>query len=419
MKQVIFQEIEQQKKNMTDTLISLISIPAITPQWGGNGESSKASFVEKVIIRSGLPKPEWHNITDDSGIQRPNLICRIPGKNDKRLWIVTHLDVVPEGDLSLWETDPFKGKLVDGKIYGRGSNDNGQEMVASIFAAAAVKKLGLLPDHEICLCFVSDEENGSTYGIKHLLDKELFDTDDNILVPDSGNENGSLIEIAEKGVLRLQFEVSGKQSHAASPHKGLNACMVSNLLSCRLYDAFRNTFTEKDDLYNYPFSTFEPTQRFQNVENPNTVPGRECFFFDCRFLPSNNAERILGLVENVCQEVRMATGGEIYFSVKQQQSALSPVSENNVFLGELHSVLKSVYPFNPEIGGVGGTTCASFFRKSGLPAIVWSQAVKIAHQPNEYALVEHMINEAKVFALLIVSNALDLKKGDKNGQIRL
>lgn len=400
---------------MTDTLLSLLSIPAITPEWGGKGEIQKAAFIENLLISLGLPKPEWHCITDDHGIERPNLICRIPGRNTSRTWIVTHLDVVPEGDPVLWDTDPFKGKLVDGKIYGRGSNDNGQEMVASIFAAAVAKKLVPIQDNEICLCFVADEENGSTYGIRHLLDKKLFDNGDNILVPDSGNEDGSLIETAEKGVLRLEFEVSGKQCHAASPHKGLNACAISNLLSCRLYDTFRSTFTEKNDLYNHPFSTFEPTQRFQNVANPNTVPGRERFFFDCRFLPSNNAEKILGLVKKTCRKVENETGARISFRVKQQQPALLPVLENNIFLGELQNALRSVYPFKPETGGIGGTTCASFFRKAGLPALVWSQAVKIAHQPNEYAMVEHMVNEAKVFALLMVSDVLDLEKGDKNG----
>lgn len=402
---------------MVHTLMELISIPAITPEWGGNGEIQKAAFVEELLISLGLPRPEWHSITDNTGIERPNLICTIPGRNNERTWIVTHLDVVPEGDTAAWDTDPFKGELVDRKIYGRGSNDNGQELVASIFAAAVVKRLVPIQDNEICLCFVADEENGSTYGIKYLLEKNLFNEKDNILVPDSGNEEGSLIEIAEKGVLRLEFEVSGKQCHAASPHKGLNACTAANLLSCRLYDTFRNSFTEKNDLYNYPFSTFEPTQRFQNVANPNTVPGRERFFFDCRFLPSYNAEKILHMVEKICLETGNETGAGISFRVKQQQPALLPVPENNVFLGELQNALRSVYPFRPETGGIGGTTCASFFREAGLPALVWSQAVKIAHQPNEYAVVEHMVNEAKVFALLMASHALKQKKENNNGKI--
>lgn len=34
-----------------------------------------------------------------------------------------HVDVVPEGDLQKWNYQPYSGKLVDGKIYGRGTTD--------------------------------------------------------------------------------------------------------------------------------------------------------------------------------------------------------------------------------------------------------------------------------------------------------
>ena len=39
-----------------------------------------------------------------------------------------------DGDLSEWEQDPFKPWVKDGRVYGRGTEDNGQELVASVFA---------------------------------------------------------------------------------------------------------------------------------------------------------------------------------------------------------------------------------------------------------------------------------------------
>jgi succinyl-diaminopimelate desuccinylase len=57
---------------------------------------------------------------------------------------------------------------------------------------------------------------------------------------------------------------------------------------------------------------------------------------------------------------------------------------------------------DPVVGGIGGGTCAAFFRSQGIPAAVWAQEVDTAHMPNEYAVIEHMTNEAKVFAHLML-----------------
>ena len=65
---------------------------------------------------------------------------------------------MPEGDISLWQTDPFEPVIKEGKIYGRGSEDNGQSIVSSLFAAKAIAKLDLTPKYTLCLAFVSDEE---------------------------------------------------------------------------------------------------------------------------------------------------------------------------------------------------------------------------------------------------------------------
>ena len=92
--------------------------------------------------------------------------------------------MVPEGDRSLWDTDPFKAVVKDRRVYGRGSNDNCQELVSSLYAVAALKENDLQPEYEICLCFVADEEVGSAHGIQYLIKQGLFSPDDLVIVPD-------------------------------------------------------------------------------------------------------------------------------------------------------------------------------------------------------------------------------------------
>ena len=79
--------------------------------------------------RKGIENLERFDAPDaraDSGI-RPNLIATLPGKKSQNLWIMTHLDVVPTGDLSLWNSDPWEMLEKDGKLYGRGTEDNQQD----------------------------------------------------------------------------------------------------------------------------------------------------------------------------------------------------------------------------------------------------------------------------------------------------
>lgn len=200
MKDKLFRTIENLEPQMVSLLSDLVGIPAISPLGGGKGEYRKAQYISKKLEEMGFGKPEVYNSDDPSAEEgiRPNLIVRIPGKTSKRLWFVSHMDVVPEGDRSLWETDPFKAVVKERRVYGRGSSDNCQELVSSLYAVTALKELDLLPEYEICLCFVADEEVGSLHGIQYLIKQNLFCGDDLVIVPDMGNEKGDFIEIAEK-----------------------------------------------------------------------------------------------------------------------------------------------------------------------------------------------------------------------------
>ena len=198
----------------------------------------------------GFDKIERFDAPDKrvSSGKRPNIIAYLNGaSNEKRLWIITHLDVVPAGEETAWtQTKPFKPILAGDRIVGRGSEDNGQSLVASIFALKALKQLGIKPTFTVGLVFVADEEQGSGYGIEYLMDKDIFKPNDLIVVPDSGNEQGSFIEVAEKSILWLKLTTLGKQSHGSRPRQRLkraqnrHGSLLWHLTRC----CMKNTLTE-------------------------------------------------------------------------------------------------------------------------------------------------------------------------------
>ncbi|KUK22607.1 MAG: Acetylornithine deacetylase or succinyl-diaminopimelate desuccinylase, partial [Thermotoga petrophila] len=117
----ITKRIEELGEEMVESLKKFISINSVNPAFGGPGEKEKADWLEGLLRDFGF-EVERYDVKDDRGIWRSNVVAKIPGRNrEKTLWIVTHIDTVPPGDLSLWETDPFVPVVKDGKVYGRGA----------------------------------------------------------------------------------------------------------------------------------------------------------------------------------------------------------------------------------------------------------------------------------------------------------
>ncbi len=79
--------------------------------------------------------------------------------HETQLHILAHLDVVPPG--SGWTvTEPYAPKLVDGLLYGRGTDDDKGPLVAALFAMRAVKELGVPLSRNVRLIMGTDEESG-------------------------------------------------------------------------------------------------------------------------------------------------------------------------------------------------------------------------------------------------------------------
>ena len=414
----VSKEIESLRDEMVNTLVELIKIPAISPDYGYEGEYDKAQKLLEIIKDWPFDKVEVYNAPDERAKNsvRPNILAYYHGENkeeSKRLWILTHLDVVPPGDLSKWTvTEPFKPVVKDGKVYGRGSEDNGQSLVASLYAVKAMMNLGIRPKRTIILAFVSDEETGSEYGIKWLMREhpELFRKNDLVLVPDGGNEDGTFIEIAEKGSLWMKLTVEGKQVHASMPDKGLNAHRVALDYAYHLDKLLHEKYNEKDELFEPPESTFEPTMVRNPADSPNIAPGEHELVFDCRILPKYRIDDILEdarrLAEEIKEKYRKEFNGEVLPEIKveaiKRSDPAPPTDPNSEIVKLLQEALRKLRGKEAKIGGIGGGTFAAHFRRLGIPAVVWATLDETAHQPNEYAKIDNMIEDAKIMAALTI-----------------
>lgn len=392
---------------MVKTLMEFIRVPAIGPENGGDGESKKADKLVKTLTSMGFDRIEEHDAPDERvpSKKRPNIIAYTEGKKtSETLWIVTHTDIVPSGEESLWTlTKPFEPNVKDGKVYGRGSEDNMQSMFASIFAVKALKNLRIKPRRTVALCFVADEETESEFGIRYLIKKGVFKPSDLVVVPDGGNADGSFIEIAEKSVLWFRIRVFGKQTHASTPGKGLNAHRIGMQYALALDKMLHEKYSEKDKYFDPPENTFEPTKKEKNVDAINIVPGEDVTYFDGRVLPRHDIMTIFEEIQNIAKEFEKKTGARIQAEIVHKTIAPKPTPANAKIVTMLEQALRQVRGKKPTIGGIGGGTCAAYFREANIPAVVWSTVEETAHQPNEYAIIENLVNDAKIFAYLAIS----------------
>lgn len=118
------------------------------------------------------------------------------GQGEELLGILCHVDVVPAG--SGWTYPPFKGEVVDGKLYGRGAIDDKGPTIASLLALKMVKDAGIKLNKRVRMIIGTDEESGFRC-VDRYFEKEEMPTIG--FAPDA---DFPLIN-AEKGIATLEF----------------------------------------------------------------------------------------------------------------------------------------------------------------------------------------------------------------------
>jgi len=400
----IMKRIDSYEDEMVRMQIELSAIPALAPENGGDGEYDKALFLKKKLVEFGFVNIESVDAPDgrvSSGV-RPNIIAKLQGASDAgAVWIFTHMDVVPPGEISLWDKDPFQGYRKEGKVYGLGTEDNQQDLVSSLFAAKAYIDEGLPPGRSINLAFLADEEVGSQFGMEYLVENRggLFSKSDLLVAPDYGDDEGSVIEIAEKSMLWFRFKTSGRQCHASKPQLGCNAFRAASYLVVSLNDLYK-IFDRSDLIYRPDISTFEPTKKEANVPNVNTIPGEDIFYLDCRVLPSYHLEQVGAEIRKMADDIEKRFDVKIEISTVQKVQAPAPTPADAPVVTVLQKAIREIYSVSPSVIGIGGGTVAAPLRKRGYPIAVWSRLGNTGHQPNEHCLISNMMGNAKVFATL-------------------
>lgn len=391
--------IKSRKEEMIRELIDMCKIPSINPRMGGDGEYKRGQWIIRYLEKYQIPY-QIYDVEDPLVPEgkRVNIACHFQGQEDgrKTLWLIAHMDTVNTGNLRSWNTDPLEPVYSHGKVWGLGVEDDGQAIIVLLHVCRLIKEYQIQTKCNIGVLFVCDEENGNYYGLRYLESLGLFSDEDEAIIPDGGSPEGDFVQIAEKSQVWLKFIVNGIQTHASTPEKGINAGVIGMYLGASLVETLRQEFPQTDPLYVPPVSTFEITQKYANVGSPNIIPGKDVFVMDMRVLPCYNIDDVMACVDKVCAKCEeQYSGCSIETEFLNRIDAPAPTKLDAAAVQTLSESLKKK-GIMARYGGVGGGTCGAVLRKRNIPVVVWATMNNVAHQPNEYAETDYMVQDVEI-----------------------
>ena len=94
------------------------------------------------------------------------------GDGEKVILYDSHMDTVGIGDPDAWAHDPYKGKVENGIIYGRGTGDNKGGLASMVYGAALSKKMGLLEGVTLYVVGSAQEESSDGLAYKTVITED-------------------------------------------------------------------------------------------------------------------------------------------------------------------------------------------------------------------------------------------------------
>ena len=355
---------KQKKWESIDLLKDLISFRSITPDDKGCQnyliEKLRELEFEIQILKYG----DVPNFFALKGTQGPLFV------------FAGHTDVVPAGNKSEWDSDPFEPQIRDDKLYGRGASDMKGSIAAML--ASVRKFLKLYPESSIRigLLITGDEEgkaeNGTKKVVDWLIDSNIFPTWCLVGEPTSSLIFGDTIKNGRRGSITGKVFLKGTQGHVAYPDNASNPIHSAIPILNRL---LREKWDNGDS--NFPKTSIQIVNISSDAGADNIIPGDISFQFNLRFSPETSAEKIKNKV------IKELERSNFKFQIFWTHSADPFYSEPGTLAETIEKTLIEKLKINPEFSMGGGTSDGRFLKKLECEVIEFGPTNQSIHKANE------------------------------------
>ncbi|MFR0858338.1 MAG: dipeptidase PepV [Christensenellales bacterium] len=377
------------------------------------------------------------------------------GEGDEVIAVLSHLDVVPEGEG--WDHDPYGAEIIDGRMIGRGTSDDKGPGVAAVFAMKAILNAGIPLRRRCRLILGCDEECGMQdleyYEQKIGLPDRGFSPDANFplintekgglkLALHAALDDARLIEIASGTRVNVvpnqavavlagdwreaaadafdvdedcaleselvdgntRLTVTGVSAHASVPEKGKNAAkMLVHVLAklgiggapIALLDEAAGRESAGEDL-GIAGSDKVSGALTINLGLLFARKGKIDVTFDCRYPVFFNPETIGETVQR-----RLAPAGYVLEPIKP--SVPHHVPESSELVAKLMDVYNTITGESAKPFAIGGGTYARHLKEGVAYGMLFPGELELEHQANESIDVANFVKAARIYAYAIVA----------------
>ena len=339
---------------------ALVAVPSLSHQ-----EAAAADLMEKHLLGAGLTMTR----TGD------NIVAEW-GTGKKTLLLNSHLDVVPPSANHPYP--PFEPTVADGRIFGRGTVDAKASVASMATAVCRLARAGYQPNGRIKLAFTTCEETGGEdNGLEEVL-------------PSLGKIDAALVGepthmqpcVAQKGLLILRLQASGKSCHAARAEEGLNA------ISILVRDIAKLESFTFDRVHPYLGTTTANITMIEGGTARNVIPDRAHAFVDIRSTPSYTHDEIAALLQN-----------ELESQVHIHSKRFVPVGTDPD-----QDIVRACLAGSPGSEAFGSPTMSDWIHLKGIPAVkIGPGDSRLSHTAEEHVRMDELVSSCSIYESIIKS----------------
>lgn len=376
---------------LTDLTVALIDAPSENP---GGTEARAVAVLGDACRAAGFTVS-----TQQVAPGRPNLVATLPGGDGPGLMFLGHSDVVPAGPG--WTGDPYRSRLVDGTIIGRGSTDMKGGLAAVVAAMSAVSGSGLgLSGPVTLVCTVDEEEHGT--GVRRFVRGPVGDIVGCVVA-----EPTDLTVVRGcRGASYIEIDIAGRAAHSGRPDDGRNAIhAAAAIVDMVRADHDRMTAAACGLLGSgtWNVGTISGGQGISVVAPVATLG------IDRRLMPDENAHEIAGWLRSRIRDAGIDSDGiTVDVTVTMEMPGFETPAD--------HELVTSAVGAMRDLGAVtsvGGWTAACdggfVSRDLRVPTIVFGPGDinTQAHQPDETVRIADLHTAAAAYALMMADHLAD------------
>jgi succinyl-diaminopimelate desuccinylase len=352
-------------KTLHDILWALIQNPSITPNDAGC-QDEMILYLESLGFHcQRFNHPPVSNFFACIGEKKPLLV------------FAGHTDVVPVGDETQWDSNPFQLHERNGMLYGRGVADMKGSLACMMLAASLFVKT--YPDFQGSLGFLitsgeegNDYEAGTPFVMKQLQEMSIHIDYCIVGEPSSSVQVGDVIKVGRRGSLHADILIHGKEGHVAYPHLADNPI---HKLAPFLHE-LTTTQWDAGNAY-FPPTTLQVTHIQSGGIADNIVPGELQLHLNFRFSTEQTAAMLEEKI-NTC-----LARHQLQSSVEYRLSGQPFLTKQGRLVDCCDNVIQKITGNRPKLSTSGGTSDGRFIAPFGVEVVELGPVNATIHQINE------------------------------------